>query len=123
KHHPASTGGAFARLYFASQVRTNPPTIVMIVNKPALFGGAYERYLMNQIREQLPFAEVPVDLIFRSKRRAEEAAVQTGRMRKRDRGTGRFEEVSGASTELDDAVNWDDVLKELPDDADAYFDD
>ncbi|MEL6330235.1 MAG: ribosome biogenesis GTPase Der, partial [Planctomycetota bacterium] len=43
KHHPASTGGAFARLYFASQVRTNPPTIVMIVNKPALFGGAYER--------------------------------------------------------------------------------
>src|SRR5262249_31158938 len=51
------------------QVEVSPPTIVMVVNDPALFEGRYERYLLNQLRETLPFSEVPIRLIFKPRQR------------------------------------------------------
>lgn len=66
---PSSRHGARAKVYFVSQVETNPPTIVMVVNDPSLFKGAYERYLLNQLREVLPYSEVPIRLIFKPRER------------------------------------------------------
>ncbi len=56
------------RIFFATQVATQPPTIVCFVNDPSLVRQEYQRYLQNRIREHLPFAEVPVRLIFRGRR-------------------------------------------------------
>ncbi len=67
---PSSKAGARAKVYFVSQVATAPPTIVFSVNKPALFHGTYERYLLNELRERLPYAEVPIKLLFRERERA-----------------------------------------------------
>jgi GTP-binding protein len=66
---PSSKAGARAKVYFVSQVATAPPTIVFSVNKPALFHGQYERYLLNELRERLPYAEVPIKLLFRERER------------------------------------------------------
>lgn len=68
---PTSRLGTEAKILYASQVTTRPPTIVVVVNKPELFEGAYERYLLNRLRELTPFDEVPVRLLFRERKRAD----------------------------------------------------
>jgi GTP-binding protein len=59
------------KVYFATQVATNPPTIVLFTNGPQLFDNTYERYLLKFLRDRLPFAEVPIKLYFRAKKRDE----------------------------------------------------
>jgi GTP-binding protein len=59
------------RLYYATQVAIQPPTIVAFTNGPELFDEWYQRYLLRQLREQAPFAEVPIKLLLR--RRGDEA--------------------------------------------------
>lgn len=56
------------KIYYVSQVATAPPTIVCFVNNLKSFQGTYERFLKNQIRERLPFTEIPVRLVFRPHR-------------------------------------------------------
>lgn len=67
---PSSKLGTRAKVYYVSQVATNPPTIVLVVNDPGLFEGQYERYLLNRLREVVPFSEVPIRLLFRARQRA-----------------------------------------------------
>ncbi|MGE3317546.1 MAG: GTPase, partial [Planctomycetaceae bacterium] len=55
-----------AKVFFATQVSTEPPTIVLKVNDPILFDEAWKRYLLGALREELPFKEVPIRLYFRS---------------------------------------------------------
>ncbi len=66
---PSSKLGTRAKLLYATQIEINPPTIAMVVNKPELFTGTYERYLMNRLREELPFSEVPIRLVFTRRER------------------------------------------------------
>ena len=62
------TGTKVPKLLYASQIATAPPTIVCFVNDVRSFDHQYERYLVNQMRLRLPFAEVPIRLIFRQRR-------------------------------------------------------
>jgi GTPase len=120
KRGPTSKLGHHARVYYTAQVRSNPPTIVMVVNRPAMFDGQYERYLINRLREELPFEEVPVRLIYRSRRRAEEIAA------KKDRkgGKGYLHPTDETDPGFDvEALDLEELLGEQSDDADAYFDD
>jgi len=57
------------RLYYASQVAAQPPTIVCFVNDLASFDASYQRFLLNELRQRLPFAEVPIRLVFRPRQR------------------------------------------------------
>jgi GTP-binding protein len=66
---PSSKLGTKAKVFYVSQIAVNPPTIAVVVNKPALFEGQYERYLLNRLREELPFSEVPIKLQFSARRR------------------------------------------------------
>lgn len=120
---PSNKLGAEAKVYFASQVKTSPPTLVLVVNDPQLFTHNYERYLMNRLRESLPFEEVPVRLILRSRKRVERRADRRkagkrGVVHDIDAATGQFDDV------LDpEAIDTAALLEGLPDDAEAYFDD
>ncbi|MFN0132790.1 MAG: ribosome biogenesis GTPase Der [Phycisphaerales bacterium] len=67
--NPPSKLGTRAKVYYVAQVAAQPPTIVLVVNKPELFTANYLRFLENRLREELPFAEVPMRLIVRGKRR------------------------------------------------------
>ncbi len=43
--------GTQAKILYATQVAVAPPTFVVVVNKPELFKGDYERYLRNRLRD------------------------------------------------------------------------
>ena len=66
---PSSKLGTKAKIFYVSQIATNPPTIAVVVNKPDLFEGQYEKYLVNQLREMLPFSEVPIKMVFSERKR------------------------------------------------------
>jgi GTP-binding protein len=58
-----------AKVYYATQVATNPPTIVLFTNGPELFDNTYQRYILKTFRDNLPFAEVAIKLYLRAKKR------------------------------------------------------
>jgi GTP-binding protein len=72
----AKRGARFPKIYYATQVDVRPPTIVLFVNDPGLIGQDYRRFLLNRMRESLPFQEIPIRLLFRSHRRSKEAVGQ-----------------------------------------------
>ncbi|MEM9372332.1 MAG: ribosome biogenesis GTPase Der [Planctomycetota bacterium] len=117
---PSNSLGAEARVYFASQVKTNPPTLVLVVNDPDRFTNNYERYMMNRFRETLPFDEVPIRLILRAKSRVDKRLRKGGKadLHMPDQQTGAFDTDLPADR-IDEAA----LLADLPDDAAAYFDD
>ncbi len=87
KRGPSSRLGTQAKLYYASQVSVQPPTIVLKVNQPKLFVGQYERYLLNRLREELPYSEVPIRLVFSPRSRMDiHTLKQQGKKRARAEG-------------------------------------
>lgn len=58
------------KFFYATQVSTQPPTIVLFVNAPDLVTTDYQRFLLNRFRETLPFGEIPIRMVFRSRRTA-----------------------------------------------------
>jgi len=60
------------KIYFATQVSTEPPVIVLKCNDPDLFDKTWKRYLVSRLREELPFKEVPIKVYFRGKATGED---------------------------------------------------
>ncbi len=65
RHPPPLYKGRPAKIYYATQVGVEPPTIVMFCNNPAAFDQTYQRYLLGAFREDTPFAEVPIKIYLR----------------------------------------------------------
>ncbi|MEO1997604.1 MAG: ribosome biogenesis GTPase Der [Planctomycetaceae bacterium] len=53
------------KIFYATQVASDPPTIVLKCNEPRLLDETWKRYLAGVMREELPFHEVPIKLYFR----------------------------------------------------------
>ncbi|MEC8734653.1 MAG: ribosome biogenesis GTPase Der [Planctomycetota bacterium] len=81
---PSSKLGTRAKILFAAQVATAPPTVVLVVNKPALFTPGYRRYLMNRLRERLPFSEIPIRMVITERNRVSLSALKGGDRRATD---------------------------------------
>ena len=62
RHAPPVFKNRRPKVYYCSQVSTQPPTIVMKVNNPKAFAPDYRRYLLGVLRDQLDFGEVPIKL-------------------------------------------------------------
>jgi GTPase len=56
-----------AKIFYATQVATHPPTVVLFTNGPELFDNTYLRYLLKILRDHLPFHDVPIKLYVRQK--------------------------------------------------------
>lgn len=54
------------RLYYGTQITTSPPTLMLFVNNPSAFDDNYQRFMINRLRELLPFSEVPIRLLLRN---------------------------------------------------------
>ena len=63
-----SANGKRLRVYYGTQVSTEPPTFVVFVNDPDLMHFSYERFLENKIREAFDFEGTPVHLIERRRK-------------------------------------------------------
>ena len=72
KQAPPFKAGQRLKIYYGSQVRTDPPTFLFFVNDTKLLHFTYERYLENQIRATYPFVGTPLRLSFRNRAHAEE---------------------------------------------------
>ena len=64
---PTSRGGRQGRLYYGTQVTSQPPGFTIFVNEPKLFGDSYRRYIEKQLREGLGFQGTPIKLFWRGK--------------------------------------------------------
>jgi len=53
------------KIYYATQVGVQPPTIVLFCNNPRALSAQYQRYLLGVFRDRLDFAEVPIKLYLR----------------------------------------------------------
>lgn len=60
------------KIFYATQVATEPPTIILKCNDPTLFDKVWKRYLIGRMREELPYKEVPIKVYFRGKGTEEE---------------------------------------------------
>ena len=69
RHRPTKRKSKISKIYYATQVSVCPPTFVLFVNDKRLFNSDYERYLSNQLRDNLPFSEIPLKFYFRPKNR------------------------------------------------------
>lgn len=68
---PTNRQGKQGRIYYGTQVSTQPPTIALFVNEPKRFNDNYRRYIDRQFRDQLGFTGTPVKLIWRGKKMRE----------------------------------------------------
>lgn len=114
RSNPPSKLGTRAKCYYVAQVTVAPPTIVMVVNRPELFTPNYQRFLVNRIREALPFGEVPLRLLVRGRKpgktweTSEEISVDEAR---------EIEREAAATATEEGEVNID----SMPSEAQAYF--
>ena len=66
--HAPSRAGQQLKIYYATQVRSDPPTFLVYVNAPKLAHFTYLRFLENRIREEYPFTGTPIRLVLRPRR-------------------------------------------------------
>lgn len=65
---PTTRGGRQGKIYYGTQVSTQPPSIALFVNDPDLFNDGYRRYIERQFRKSLGFAGTPLRLFWRGKK-------------------------------------------------------
>lgn len=117
---PTSGIGRKPKIYYVTQLATNPPTIFLSVNDPNMFDAAYQRYLINRFRDTLPFAEVPIRLIIRGRQSGTDSVTgaargaraaeggpprEKGKTRARGKGKGKIapnEPIPAEFADLDD---------------------
>ena len=96
RHPPHMVSGKQGKIFFATQVAVQPPTIVLFCNQPSAFDNTYRKYLLGQFREKLEIGEVPIKLYLRKRD-------SHGGGDRRQGGNGREEEneveLSGAEAE------------------------
>ncbi len=68
-HSPPTTRqGRQGKIYYGTQVSTQPPAIALFVNDAKRFNDNYRRYIERQFRQQLGFPGTPIRLFWRSKK-------------------------------------------------------
>jgi len=69
RRKPHARSKRIPNIYYATQVGTRPPEIVVFVNDAELFPSSYRRYVENAFRKLLPFGEIPIRIHFQPRRR------------------------------------------------------
>ncbi len=64
---PPMADGKQVKIFYASQLKSAPPTFILFSNRPDRIPEHYKRYLENALREKYGFRGTPVRLLFRKK--------------------------------------------------------
>lgn len=65
---PTSRSGKQGKIYYGTQVSSQPPSIALFVNDAKRFNENYRRYIERQFRQQLGFKGTPIRIFWRSKK-------------------------------------------------------
>ncbi len=60
RRSPGRRKGPRPKIFYATQARVNPPTIILFVNNPGLFTKRYLRFIESFLRNRLSFSEIPI---------------------------------------------------------------
>lgn len=74
KNPPPVHRGEPVKLFFATQVETNPPTFLLFVNYPRSLPDSYRRYLSNSIREFYAYVGTDLRILFKKRTQKEQDA-------------------------------------------------
>ena len=64
---PSSIRGKRLKLFYTTQVKTNPPTFILFINNEDLLKDNYIKYLENKLREAFGFKGTPIRISAREK--------------------------------------------------------
>lgn len=67
KLSPPVRSGRQLKIKYGTQTGIRPPTFTFFVNDPALIHFSYERFLLNQLREEFGFTGTPLRIRFKQK--------------------------------------------------------
>ena len=68
KHPPTGNKKSHKpKIYYSSQVATNPPKFLITVNNPNHFHFSYQRYIENKIRDNFGFHGTPITVELRGR--------------------------------------------------------
>jgi GTPase len=79
KHPPVSKSRHDVRILYAAQTATAPPAFVLFTNVVTELHFSYERFLINQLREQFGFEGTPIRLKVRKRGGGKKRASSAGR--------------------------------------------
>jgi GTP-binding protein len=68
EHQAPAHAGRQLKIYYGTQVRSDPPTFLLYVNEPKLAHFSYLRFLENKIRERYHFLGTPVRIVLKPRR-------------------------------------------------------
>lgn len=70
-HQPPLYQNRRPKIFYATQVAAEPPTIVLMCSDPKAFANDYHRYLLGVLRDHLPYGEVPIKLYLQKRARSD----------------------------------------------------
>jgi GTP-binding protein len=132
RHEPPLYQLKRPRIYYATQVASQPPTIVLVCNSTQGFSNQYRRYLLNFLRDHLPFGEIPIKLYLQPRKRDDDRDdIQThqrpsrnakpgeqweGAFDDQERGSNSYGESGFEGVDLEDDDEFEDDDVELEED-------
>jgi GTP-binding protein len=72
RHPPPLHHNRKVKMYYATQVSSGPPTIVVSTNMPDGVTVAWRRFFERQLRETFDFEGTPIRLLFRQRGESDE---------------------------------------------------
>ena len=67
-HAAPSHAGRQLKIFYGTQVRSDPPTFMIYVNDPKLMHFSYLRFLENRLREEYGFLGTPIRIVIKGRR-------------------------------------------------------
>ncbi len=67
QHAAPAHAGRQLKIYYGTQVRSDPPTFLLYVNDPRSVHFSYQRFLENRFREAHGFLGTPIRLVFKAR--------------------------------------------------------
>ena len=65
---PPSRSGRQLKIFYGTQVRSDPPTFLIYVNDKSLLHFSYKRFLENRLRKEYGFLGTPVRIVAKGRR-------------------------------------------------------
>jgi GTP-binding protein len=65
-HPPPMASGRRVKIRYMTQIKARPPTFALFVSRPKALTDAYQRYLVNQLRDAFKLDGVPIRLLLRA---------------------------------------------------------
>lgn len=65
---PSRDKGRNLKIYYATQIRTAPPSFALFVNDDKLMHFSYKRHIENKFREAFDFTGTPIRIVLRNKK-------------------------------------------------------